>query len=187
MSGHGLTAEQETATQARTVRPIVLVRLDYESAPVLAHSHLGTIAYKGENYLGVGQFGGVTRIEEQTEVRPNGVQLTLSGIPQDYISQSLGEHYQGREARVMVGFCDDNLALIGEPVVLWRGTMDFSDLEMGVTGTITVNCESWLADWNRPRERRYTHEDQQDLYPGDLGLEFVAAMVSKEIIWGQTG
>lgn len=186
MSGHGLTAEQEAASQAPVVRPIVMVRLDYPSAPVCAHSHIGTVTYNGEPYLGVGQFGGVSRIEEQTEVRPNSVQITLSGIPPEYLAQAIGEHYQGRDARVMIGLCDGNFALIGVPVVIWRGTMDFADIEMGTTSTITVNAESWLADWQRPRERRYTHEDQQDLYPGDLGLEFVAAMVQKEIMWGKT-
>ena len=33
--------------------------------------------------------------------------------------------------------------------------------------------------------RRYTDQDQQQLYSGDLGLEYVAGLQDKDIPWGQ--
>ena len=35
------------------------------------------------------------------------------------------------------------------------------------------------------RVRRYTAEDQKIDYPNDKGLEFVAEMAEKEIVWGR--
>ena len=35
--------------------------------------------------------------------------------------------------------------------------------------------------------RRFTHEDQQERFSGDLGLEFVPDLQDKEIIWGKKG
>ena len=58
------------------------------------------------------------------------------------------------------------------------------DIDVGATATITVNAESRLADWDRPRVRRYNHEDQQIDYPGDMGFEFVPQMATKELRWG---
>jgi hypothetical protein len=48
-------------------------------------------------------------------------------------------------------------------------------------------------DFRRPRETRYTHEDQQTLFPTngaitapDLGLEFVNDIQEKPIYWGNS-
>jgi hypothetical protein len=63
--------------------------------------------------------------------------------------------------------------------------MDTCDLEIGETATITLTIQNRLADWERPRLRRYTDEDQQSVYDGDLGLQFVAQMAEKTIYWGR--
>jgi hypothetical protein len=63
--------------------------------------------------------------------------------------------------------------------------MDTMDLSLGATGKLSVIIQSRLADWERPRLSRYTNEEQQALYSGDKGLEFVPQMVEKTIIWGR--
>jgi len=57
----------------------------------------------------------------------------------------------------------------------------------GQEATIIMTAENKLVDFRRPRETRYTHEEQQNLYPVspfDLGLEFVNAIQEKQIYWG---
>jgi len=53
--------------------------------------------------------------------------------------------------------------------------------------SVTIQLESPLSDQRKARAFRYTHEDQQTLYPtaGDKGLEFVAALQNIQIRWGQ--
>ena len=36
----------------------------------------------------------------------------------------------------------------------------------------------------RSRERRYTHDDQQIDFPGDLGFEFVPKLQELNLVWG---
>ena len=60
------------------------------------------------------------------------------------------------------------------------------NIEAGETATISISVESRLVDWERPRVHRYTNADQQIAYPGDKGLEFVAQMVEKELVWGRS-
>ena len=45
--------------------------------------------------------------------------------------------------------------------------------------------ESRLIDLNRARNFRSTHEDQQQIFHGDLGFEYVAAIQDKEVSWGR--
>jgi hypothetical protein len=49
-----------------------------------------------------------------------------------------------------------------------------------------VRAENRLADLERPRVRRYNSGDQQLLFSGDKGLEFVEQMVDTSIVWGRT-
>jgi hypothetical protein len=37
---------------------------------------------------------------------------------------------------------------------------------------------------NVPANRRYTQEDQQRDYPGDLGFQFVNSIQESQIFWG---
>ena len=54
----------------------------------------------------------------------------------------------------------------------------------GDAATITVNCENRLYEMNVPANRRYTQEDQQRDYPGDLGFQFVNSIQESQIFWG---
>ena len=184
MTDRNLTATQTTASEASTVRLLLLVRLDFPSGVVAAHSGVGTISYGGEDYKGLGELGGIGTVSERNDLSPHALELSLSGIDPAMVSESF-EPVMGRDARLYLGLLDADHQLIDDPVLVWRGRMDTMAVEMGEKATINVSCESRLADWDRPRVRRYNDVDQQRLHPGDRGMEFVSAMVEKEIIWGR--
>ncbi len=178
-----ITAAANSASQSEVIRPITFIRLEYESGIVTASSADRDFDFNGETYVGLGNLGTISKIEEAAEVRAMGVTCTLTGIPSDFISAELGENYQGRDARIYLGFLDSSYSLIAEPLLVFQGRMDTQDIRLGKDATVSVNIESRLVDWDRPRVRRYTNEDQQNQYPGDKGLEFVSQMVEKEIVW----
>jgi hypothetical protein len=62
-----------------------------------------------------------------------------------------------------------------------KPTIDVS----GTSATITINCENRLVEMNVSAERRYTHEDQQVDYPGDLGFQFVNSIQDAQIYFGR--
>ena len=78
------------------------------------------------------------------------------------------------------------MTIVADPVLVFHGRMDVMNIEIGNTATITVTAESRLADWNRARTSRYTDEEQQRLYPGDKGLQYVAQTAEMELVWGRT-
>jgi len=179
-----ISAGMQSAVVADVVSPILMVELDFSSGVVRAWSGIGDLSWNGYTWTGVGNMGSVSPIAETTDFRANGASLELSGIPSDLIAIALGEDYQGRAANIYFGGLDSAGALITDPFLLFGASMDIMEIaEAGETATIKVNIESRAVDLKRSRERRYTHEDQQIDYPGDLGLEYMAGLQDKDVIW----
>ena len=180
------TGAFDTATADITVRPLTLVRMDFSSGIVSVNSGVSSVDYNGDTYLGVGSLGTIDSVQEGAEVRPYGLSLALSGIPTEYVSISLAEQYQGRDIKVYFALLDEGHQVINDPLLIFHGRMDYMEVDMGDTATIKVVAESLLADWDRPRVRRYNHEDQISEYPSDNGFEFVNQAAEKEVFWGRS-
>jgi len=180
-----LTAGQLAAVNAGVVRPVLLCRLDFESDPLLVHSGVGTITHDGEDFLGIGAYGGVSEVTEGSDARPYDVDLSLSGIPTEFLATTMGEQYQGRGAALYIGLLDADHQVIDEVKQIWSGYMDYPDIVLGETATIAVRCRGRANDWNRARVIRYTKEWLRSVYPDDSGLDYVTQMVDRSILWGK--
>jgi hypothetical protein len=166
----------EAAINQPEVRAALLIDLDFASGPMRLFTGLGTLAWAGNIYTGAGDLVGVSSIEETSEVRSTVTTLTLSGVPTSLIAlaQAEGEAWQNRRAAIyLVTFDETNTTVEGEPVQLLAGRMDQLSYTEGETATFALSIESRLVDLERARLRRYTDEDQQAQYPGDLAFQYV--------------
>lgn len=180
-----LTPAVEVAIAAGHVAAITLVEMDFPAGFVRVNNSPVTFAWNGYDWLGLGSLGSMDAINEGAALEARGIAFRLSGVPAANIYNALGQQYQGRACRVWLAPLDPAThSIITSPVLLFWGLMDAMSIDLGETASITVSAESRLADWGRPRVRRFNHEDQQIDYPGDLGFEFVTAMVDKELRWG---
>jgi hypothetical protein len=171
-----------------SVTPILLFYADFPSGAVRVWSGYGNLSWGGNTYTGVGNFGGVDRVDESSDQSAKGIVFSLSGIPSSLITIALADAYQGRTCTLWLGALDSTGAVIADPYQFFSGRMDVMEIEDGGdTATIRLTGENRLIDLNRPRARRYTHEDQQIDYAGDLGLEYVAGLQDKKIYWGVAG
>lgn len=183
-----LSTAVEAAIQAEVVSRTVAVEMDFPSGMVRVNGSTGDFQISGNTYLGIGSLGAISAAEESAELRAYGLTLSLSGIPRDMVAVALGQAYQGRRVTVWeVVFNTTTWLPLADPVVIFRGRMDTMDVRLGEMATIIVKAENRLADWERPRIRRYTHEDQQLAHPGDKGFRFVSSTAEKEIIWPGKG
>ena len=181
-----ITSSVITASQAEVVRPAWLARLDFSSGVSAFNSSTITPSYGGDHYLGVGDMGQIDTISESDDLSPSGITLALSGIVNDYLSIAINEDYQGRDCKVYFALLDESFDLIADPVLVFQGRMDTMTANIGAeTSSVLLTVENHLADWNRPRVRRYNQRDQQVDYPSDLGLEFIEQITDKPIVWGQ--
>lgn len=183
----GLSNDMETAIDAASMGLAVLfAELDFSSGFVRVHTSLGTISWRGNDWLGVGSLGNVSAVEESAELQRRTLSYTLSGIPNSLIAIVLGENYQGREAKLYLGIVNPTTGqLVDTPILIDRGKMDISDIEEGESCTVTVTAENRIAGWDRPLVRRYTDSDHQSRFLGDIGLQFVDQAAQKEINWGR--
>lgn len=181
-----LTTGVQTAIIADQVNPILFFEGEFASGFVRVWSGIGEISWNSYTWQGIGTLGGVGAIHESSDIQANGVTVTFSGIPSDLISLTLDDVVQGKLGKIYFGFMDANNAIIADPALMFEGRLDIPAIEEnGDTATIQITYESRLIDLQKPRERRYTNEDQQLQYSGDLGFEFVPALQEQQINWGK--
>ena len=179
-----LTTAVDTALASGRLPAILMVEMDFPSAFLRLNNSSVSFDWNGSTWLGVGRMGSIDAIKEGADLQSRGLAFRISGIDPATIAVALGTHYQGRSCKVWLAPLTAAHAIVADPVLIFWGRMDTMDIDLGQTATITVNAESRLADWDRPRVRRYNQEDQQIDYPSDLGFEFVPQMVEKELRWG---
>ena len=181
----GLSSAYKTAAAAGLVRPALLGHFDFSGGIVRVWTGLGDLSWGGNTYTGLGDLVGVSPVQESNEIRANGLQFTLNGIPSAQVTRILSESYRGRAAKLWLALFDSTPAIIADPLLLFSGRMDQARLQdTGETATIVITAESRLVDLQRSRERRRTDEDQKSLFSGDRGLEYIAGLQDKQITWG---
>ena len=183
-----LDSEVRAAVAENVVRLAVLAYADFPSGPVRMWTGIGTLFVDGHDWQGVGSLLAIEDITETVDSAQNGMAVRLSGIPSEIFDAVTLGNYQNRRAEVSLVLFDEDYTVCGSPVPLFKGLMDSDTVkDSGSEVSVTIYLESALSDQLRPRVFRYTHEDQQTLYPGedDKGLEFVAALQNLQLQWGQ--
>jgi hypothetical protein len=164
---------------------VLLVALEFSDGTVRYTSADRDVVYGSVNYTAAGNFASISAVEEGTELESHSITIGINGIPAENLSLAIGATYQNRTATVYLGFLDINYDLVADPFVAFKGRMNSMDIVLGETASIQLGIQSRLVDWDKPRIRRYTNEDQQNYYSGDKGLEFVNEMVDKDLVWGR--
>lgn len=207
----GLPAEVASAALADTVRPFFAVELLFDSPNELRFwTGLGDIVYDGETYTGAGELMQISEVQESSDIAARGATLTMSGIPSNLLNLAVDEPYQGRIAKIKFGIfttapgpgnllvsdteyllvdtdtkLDINFTSSFNMFDLFVGRMDQMTIDDGAdTATIALTVESKLIDLERPRIRRYSDENQQSRFSGDLAFEFVSRLQDESLTWG---
>lgn len=183
-AGRTISADMVSEVTTAQLSPILMAELNF-TPPVYLWTGYGTLTYNGIGYLGLGTLGTISPVQETTDLSARGISMQLSGVPTALVYEALTDDYQGRACSVMFGALSPTAGLVASPITIFSGRMDVMQLsDDGQTSQITMTAENKLIDFKRTREIRYTDEEQQRLYSGDLGLEFVNAIQEKTIYWG---
>lgn len=136
------------------------------------------------DYIGVGGISSISSSEETVELRSNKITVELNGLDSTYVALVLAELYYGRDATLALATLDSNYKIIGEPLVLFKGFMSVLSISLDSKAAVNVEIESILADWERPRVKRYNTGTQELIDGTDRGFDNVADLITKEIVWG---
>lgn len=180
-----LAGGMATEVTGATIRPITLVKFEFDSGDLNLWSGIGTLSWNGDTYTGSGNLLAISPITETEEIVANSVEFTVSGISSSIISTALSEEYQGRTVTMWLGAFDSSKAIIADPIKLFSGIMDVMTIvEAGGMATVTVVAESQLRSLSRPSPRKWTSADQKVAYPTDKGFDEVDQIQDDPIRWG---
>jgi hypothetical protein len=165
----------------------MFAELDFSSGTLYVHDGIGTYTWGGEDWLGVGDFGSISSIEEGSEVSPYSISLTLSALDTTMAGAALTEDYFMRDVTIYMGILDEDDALIDTPVQVWAGFMDVMTITAGSSGgdSISLTCESELGKFDRSANLKYTHANQQKKDSTDLFFNFLKDIEGIKISWGK--
>jgi len=183
----GLSPSVLDALRSTTVRLVTFAKLSFSSEVMYVHDGLGTYNWGDQNWLGVGDFGSISSVEEGAEISPYSLNLTLSGLEADLISKTLNENYYMRPVDVYLGLLDENDSLVDTPTQIWSGYMDVMSLTAGASGgdAITLTCESEMAKFDRSANLRYTDTMLKKRNASDKFFEFLKDIDGVKIMWGK--
>ena len=119
-----LTSGMINEVSASELKPLFLVKAEFDSGDVTFWTGYGPLEWNGDTYTGSGQLLSIDQIRETQELVAQGVDLTLSGIPQELIAIALAEQYQGRPLSIWFACMDSNNTIIADPYMFFRGFMD---------------------------------------------------------------
>lgn len=189
-----LSAAIKAKLAGHSVRISPLVYMAFKSGDVrtwpgigelkTTHSTLGT-----STWIGNGGLISVSDIDLAAGFFASTVTVTLSGVPEEYIAiygkaMNQEDELKRRRISIFAQVFDDNWQPLGDYFAIWSGIMDkLTFKKRAGDQMVTLNCETPFVSRRRPRYGFLTDEDQQKLYPGDLGLRFVTPAASKNIKW----
>ena len=148
----------------------------------------------GITYIGLGSLLEVGNVSESENTSAEQVTLSLSIVNTALLAATLGnvENYRGRSVRLYLQLFDETFQPAGAPVLRWAGTMQPvkvvrtpSDPSGGSSaGRVELPCaRAGMARARNPMGLRLSHAQQQQRYPGDLGLEYVQTLVEQPSLW----
>lgn len=138
------------------------------------------------NWLGVGDLGSISQVQEGLDVSPYAITLTLSGLDATISGAALTEDYYLHPVTVYLGVLEADDTLIADPTQIWAGFMDQMNVTVGADGgdAIELVAESELSNFNRSLNLMYTNVAQQEKSSGDLFFNFMHKVEGAKIKWG---
>ena len=195
-----LTVNSTSAAQlaSSTVGDAWLVELDFTAGTQRLTSWTSAITYGGYTYTPLGHLLGISEIKESEDPSPEQVTLSIPVANAAWVALAMGsvESYRGKRARLYLMTIDGTYQPVGAPALRFTGTMgpvritrDKPD-EMG--GSRGGKIEMPISRLGMAQARtdiglRRTHQQQQGLYPGDLGLSMTVTLLNQPRTWLSIG
>lgn len=156
----------------------------FASGTVRLWTGIGPIAWNGQSWQGIGSLLEVSLLADASTVEAKGIVATLSAFDAALLPAVLGEFVLGSAVTVYLAGFDDGV-LIADPIPAFVGRMDQPTIAIdGQSASIALACENRLIDMDAAVDRRYTADDQQRDFPGDLGMNFVNSIQEDTVYWG---
>ncbi len=171
-----------TAMSQDSYKPVVLVEVNTPSLDIRLTSNTQDVVYDSNTYT-AGALGGISTISETADINDAQISIIFSGIDPAIKAAVVASDFINSKVTVRVQFFDGGWKSSGDGLIYFIGSAASQNIASGQSSDITVSCKSKVASLSRPRSERYSDQEQQAQYPGDLGMQYASELASKDIIW----
>ena len=159
------------------------VKAEFDTDDILIWTGTDDLVIASETYIGAGSLLSISNVEENTELKSNGLSVGISGMDATIVNYALTETYQNRPITVFLGYQMGGTNEVAGTLTLFKGRMTSLVIVDSPQGsTVTIDAENRLVDLDRPCNFRYTKESQNFLHSGDTSLNRVASSQDKQIV-----
>lgn len=181
-----------TQISSNSVRPFFAFKIGYSSDQLRIWTGYHTISIDSEDYIGGGTLIQLDSVNESADIKATGITVSLSGLDSSILSSAITQVANGVPAELYFGVlttsgsgASASTTVVDTPYLLFEGFLDEINIaDTGDTSDISFTIENKMVILEKPVDRRYTDQDQKNLFPGDKGLEFIADIQLKAIAWG---
>jgi hypothetical protein len=144
----------------------------------------GTITYTSQ-----GDFIGFNTVEENIDVKVGKFSIVISALDENTKQSLLSNYIQGSRVVVWKAFLSKTTgAILDTPLMVFDGQIyNFQAIEAPRTASITIDCSSIFADFERTAGRK-TNNESNWLFQGvkyDTSLEKAGIVANTEYRWGR--
>jgi hypothetical protein len=177
----------QSQLDSSTLQPFYAVSIGFSPDSLNLWTGYNEIFIDSKTFTGSGDLMNISEVTETSDISAQGIKVSISGIPSSVLSEVLTETFQGVVVDVFFGVLntvDNQTVVIDTPYKLFSGFVDTMNIATGESNTIVITVENKLITLERAIDRKYTDQDQKQLFSGDRGLEFIDDIQDKSIAWG---
>lgn len=183
-----LTTPTRAALSGVTVRLALLTYFEFADDPRRYWMGFGPLqTLDGPTWEGTAGLASISGLNVPIGTIAQQVSFSLSGVDARVaaLARRQSDAVKGRPVTVFLQIFNEDWSLLGNPLHVWSGDLDVMsyDADGDGTYTVSVSAESIWATRRKPSFGFFTDADQQARSPGDRGLELMASLPNKTIIW----
>jgi hypothetical protein len=186
-----LSATISALLAGRTVRCAHLVELCFATqARRIWNGSYKITTSDGHDWFGLNKLLGIEGLEHDGDGQSSELRVTVSGADARFLALAISadeSEYMGRHIKIYNQFFEGDRTLLDEPQARAAGIIDGIGVTRsprdpnGTRRTITINAQNMFYGRGQPPASYYTDSDQQLRFPGDRGLQYIAALQDTNI------
>lgn len=162
-----------------------VLRLCNGGIDVRAADSSGTL----RTYTAQGDFINFSTVTEEFDVKLGKFSIYLSGLSQGMVNRFIDRDIEGKTVQIAKAFLDyDDLSLMGAHIIFDGTIYNVSIVESAKTCTITIDCATLWADFERTAGRMTNNNSNWLFQKGvstDTTFEKTGAVGNVEFKWGR--
>lgn len=181
-----LSIQQQTELEKAVTRVIYFAEFDFVGGMIRVNSSNASVVWGGYTWQGLGVLGNISQVEEADSTEAKSLTFTLNCAESSWVALAIGADavYRGRTAKLYFSPLDENFAIIGTPVLCWKGVMDLMAMSLdGDSGGISLRCESSIFGLKRGDPIRLNAAQHKRVNPTDKGLDYLLSIQSDPVTW----